>query len=350
MKNRIIVHYDMDSFYASVEIKRRPELKGKPVVVGEGVITTASYEARRFGVKSAMPVYEARKLCPGLISLPVNKELYYEVSETIQNLVKKITKKVEFIALDEGFIDVTEIINNYVTKEKFGNLFKERIRKLTGLTCSVGIGYNKLTAKIASDINKPFGIFIFNNEVEFIEYMGNKSIRLIPGVGNKLYENLKKISVEKVKDIYIFSHYELVKKFGDSRGAMLYYFTRGIDDSEVEFEKKNHSIGHENTYRYLLNSEEDVKREMDELFQRVYLRLLEEKQFSKTITLKIKTDSKKTTTKSYTFERPTSDKLVLSIAYEKLFEEIENFNNIKLVGISFGNLSKIYLEQLKFKD
>ncbi|MGL6064635.1 MAG: DNA polymerase IV [Fusobacteriaceae bacterium] len=350
MKDRIIVHYDMDSFYASVEINQRPNLKGKPVVVGEGMVTTASYEARKFGVKSAMTVYEARKLCPGLISLPVNKGLYYEVSEVIQNLVKKITNKVEFIALDEGFIDVTQIINTYGTKEKFGKLFQERIKKLTGLTCSVGIGYNKLTAKIASDINKPFGIFIFNNETEFVQYMENKPIRLIPGVGNKLCENLKKISVEKVKDIYTYSHYELVKKFGDSRGAMLYYFTRGIDDSEVEFEKKNHSIGHENTYRYLLDSEEDVKREMDELFERVYSRLLEEQQFSKTITLKIKDDEFKTITRSYTFEKPTSDKLLLYTGYEKIFGEIESFNNTKLVGVSFGNLSKKYFEQLKFKD
>ncbi len=350
MKNRVIIHYDMDSFYASVEINQKPSLKGKPLVVGEGVVTTASYEARKFGIKSAMSVYEAKKLCPGLITVPVNKVLYYETSEMIQNLVKKITKKVEFIALDEGFIDVTEIISKYETKEKFGRLFQERIKKLTGLTCSIGIGYNKLTAKIASDINKPFGIFIFNNEIEFIQYIKEKPIKIIPGVGKKLCENLKKISIEKVKDIYTYSHYELVKKFGDSRGAMLYYFTRGIDDSEVEFEKKTHSIGHENTYRYSLNSEEDIKRELDELFQRVYVRLIEEELFCKTITLKIKTDNFKTITRSYTFNRPTSDRVMLNNGYENLFGEIENFNNIRLVGVSFGNLSKKYFEQLRFKN
>ena len=159
---RVILHYDMDAFYASVEIRDNPKLKGKPIVVGENIVTTASYEARKYGVRSAMPVSEARKLCKNLIALPVSKGKYSEVSSRIKSLVLKLTHRVEFIALDEGYIDITEIIERYPSKKYFANRFKRGIFNNVSLTCSIGIGYNKLSAKIASDINKPGGIYIFN--------------------------------------------------------------------------------------------------------------------------------------------------------------------------------------------
>ena len=175
---RIIMHYDMDAFYASIEINRNPKLKNKPLVVGENIVITASYEARKFGIHSAMKVSDAKLLCPKLIVIPVDKTEYIRISNEIHNLIFKITNKVEFVATDEGYIDLTDIIRPE-NKKNFAIKFKQRIKELTNLTCSVGIGFNKLSAKIASDINKPFGFFIFENEEEFIKYISDKKIKTL---------------------------------------------------------------------------------------------------------------------------------------------------------------------------
>jgi DNA polymerase-4 len=338
----------MDSFFASAEILKKPSLQNKPLVVGLGVVCTANYSARKYGIHSAMPVFKAKKLCPHLITLPVNKEYYQEISDSIQDLVKKITYNVEFISMDEGYVDISDIITQYPSKEYFSNKFRERIFKIIGLTCSVGIGYNKLTAKIASDINKPGGSYIFEDAEEFQKYMDEKEIKKIPGVGKKLQEELLKINVKKIKDIKKYSYSYLEKKYGISRGSLLYHFSRGIDESEVQPIKKNISIGHENTYKYIITTEEDVRRELDELFQKVCNRLIEEASFCRSITLKIKYVDIKAITRSLSFQRPTNDIFILRNSYEALLDEIENFNEIRLLGISLGGLSKKYLEQLKF--
>ena len=171
--NKLIMHYDMDCFYASIEIRDNPKYQGLPLVVGGGVVTTASYEARKYGIHSAMSTFEAKKLCPNLLIVPVNKDKYIRVSQKIQNLVLKITEKVEFIALDEGYVDISEIAPKFSSLEEFAEKFKERIKYHTGLTCSVGIGINKLSAKIASGINKPGGKYIFNSQAEFVNFLKN---------------------------------------------------------------------------------------------------------------------------------------------------------------------------------
>lgn len=210
---RIIMHYDMDAFYASIEINRNPKLKNKPIVVGENIVTTASYEARKYGIHSAMKVSDAKLLCPKLIVIPVDKTEYIRISNEIHNLIFKITNKVEFIATDEGYIDLTDVINPE-NKKSFAIKFKQRIKELTNLTCSVGISFNKLSAKIASDINKPFGFFIFENEKEFIKYISDKKIRIIPGVGKKFFEILKHDKIFYIKDVFKYSLDYLVKKYG----------------------------------------------------------------------------------------------------------------------------------------
>lgn len=172
---RVIMHYDMDCFYASVEMRDNKKYRNRPIVVGSGVVTTANYKAREFGIHSAMSIIEAKRLCRNLIIVPVNKDKYTKESRYIQQLVLKITDKVEFIALDEGFIDISNIINSKLNCDRFAKLFRKRIFKLTGLTCSVGIGPNKLIAKIGSDIRKPGGQYIFNNEHDFMEYIKEKS-------------------------------------------------------------------------------------------------------------------------------------------------------------------------------
>jgi len=351
---RVIMHYDMDAFYASVEIRDNPALKGKPIVVGENIVTTASYEARRFGVRSAMTVSEARRLCPKLISLPVKKEKYGEVSSKIQELVKRITDKVEFIAFDEGYLDLTEVVDTYPGWEYFAKRFQRGIESNVHLTCSIGMGYNKLTAKIASDINKPAGIHIFRDRESFVEYIREKDVKILPGVGRKMVEELgKKLQIEKVEDVYNYSLTELIATMGRSRGELIYQYSRGYDYREVDYRRKTHSIGNENTFRYYLETREEIDKEMEILFEKTYERLRSKEFLCKTVVIKVRYNDRKTITRSKTFESYTGDRISLHEAMRGLVEEVEEIDeskSIRLLGVSFGNLSKHQARQLTFQE
>lgn len=342
------MHYDMDCFYASIEMRDNPKYKGIPLVVGGGIVTTANYEARRYGIHSAMSVFEAKKLCPNLLVIPVDKEKYIKTSQIIQNLVLKITKKVEFIALDEGYIDITDVVKNFLSLEKFAEKFKERLKYHTNLTCSVGIGINKLSAKIASGINKPGGKYIFHSQIEFVDYLSDKDIKIIQGVGKKFKELLNKDGVYRVGELYKYTLADLIKKYGKSRGELLYLSCRGLDYSEVEYQKPTHSIGNENTYRFPLDSIESIEKEIREIFNCSYERLIKQEFIAKTIVLKIKFSNGELLTRSRTLGIPTDDKEVLFGNIEVLFEEILEKKSVKLVGISFGNLIKKSIRQLSF--
>lgn len=345
--DKIIMHYDMDSFYASIEIRDNPKYKGLPLVVGGGVVTTASYEARKYGVHSAMSVFEAKKLCPSLLIVPVDKNKYIKISQKIQGLVLKITDRVEFIALDEGYVDITEIVKKFPSLESFADRFKERIKYHTGLTCSVGIGVNKLSAKIASGINKPGGKYIFASQLEFVEYIRTKNIEIIQGVGKKLREILNRDGIYKVEDIISYSLQELVNRYGKSRGELLYLSSRGIDYSEIEYKREIHSIGNENTYRYPLDSEESIQKELEDIFEYSYKRLIRKELIAKTVILKVKYADGTLITRSKTLGIPTDIKTTLFENFETLLDEIEN-KPIKLLGVSFGNLIKKSIRQLSF--
>ena len=344
--NKVILHYDMDCFYASIETRDNPSLKDKPLVVAGGIVTTASYEARKVGIHSAMPTVKAKKLCPNLLVVPVNKEKYAKISAEIQELVLRLTNKIEFVAFDEGYADITEIIDRYPSKEYFANRFREGIKKQTGLTCSVGIGYNMLSAKIGSTINKPGGQFIFENEKDFVAYMGEQSIKKLPGVGNKLYKELLKDGIEKINQIYPFSLSELRNKYGNSRGDLLYSYSRGVDYSEVDYERRSHSIGNENTFRYPLESEFEIQRELDDLFNYAYERLEKKDILCKTVIIKIKFSNFETITRSKTTDIPTNSKTKLKEMLEDLNDEIEYKKPVRLLGVSFGNLSEKSSRQL----
>lgn len=346
---KIILHYDMDCFYASIEIRDNPKLKYKPVVVAGGIITTSNYEARKYGIKSAMPTKDAKKLCPHLIILDVNKEKYINEAEKIQNLVLKLTEKIEFIALDEGYIDITDIISNYSSPEHFANLFRYRIFKNTGLTCSVGIGYNKLSAKIASDINKPNGQYIFYTQQDFINYIKEKPIKILPGVGRQLYNQLLKNNIKKVEDIFKFTNKELEKKYGKSRGNLLYMYSRGIDYREVEFDKKISSIGNENTFILPLTSEIEITRELQILFIKTFERLIKNNLLSKTIVIKVRFNDMETLTKSKTFGISTDSKEKLFESMEQLSSSIHYDKPVRLLGVSFANLLDKSAMQLAIK-
>lgn len=342
---RIIMHYDMDAFYASIEINRNPKLKGKAFVVGENIVTTASYEARKFGIHSAMKVADAKLLCPNLLAIPTNKKEYIRISNEIHKLIYKITNKVEFIATDEGYIDLTDIIKPE-NKKSFATKFRKRIKELTNLTCSVGIGFNKLSAKIASDINKPFGQYIFENREQFCEYVLNKKITIIPGVGKKFTEILTKDKILLVEDALDFSMDELVKKYGKSRGENLYCSIRGIDHSEVNYTREIHSIGNEETYAIPLNSSSDLTKEFVLLFDYAYNRLIKNNVFTQNITVKLRYTSFETFTRSKKLKFPTKDRNILFNEMSELLNSFEKDTDIRLLGLYFGDIKKNILIQL----
>lgn len=349
---KTILHYDLDAFYASVETRDNKKFIGRPLVVAGGVVTTANYEARKYGVHSAMSLFEAKKLCPNLVVVPVDKRKYARESHIIHSLVLKITHKIEFVALDEGYIDVTDIILKYKSKESFAKIFRERIFKLTGLTCSIGIGINKLMAKIASDINKPNGQFIFNSEEEFIEYMKDKNIRKLQGVGEKFEKILKKDNINVVGDLLKFTFKELEAKYGTSRGKLLYLSSRGIDYGEVKFKRKAHSIGNESTYSFPLdkNSDAEINKKIFDIFETSYARLIKSNYLTKTISIKIRYENMKTISKAKTFIMPTDNKDYLLSILEEILDSIEFKGNIRLLGVSFKNLAKKSARQLSFTE
>jgi len=249
------MHYDMDAFYASIEINRNPKLKNKPLVVGENIVTTASYEARKYGIHSAMKVSDAKLLCPKLIAIPVDKKEYIRISNEIHNLILKITNKVEFIATDEGYIDLTGIVKPE-NKKQFALKFKERIKELTNLTCSVGIGFNKLSAKIASDINKPFGIYIFENEKDFIISAGKameEMAKIEMFISHNFDEDLSKaISIEN-NTLHIFT--AIRNNYGDlnlSEYVFKYKNNKFELVSLKSFSEEIHS-SYETKYSFFLN-------------------------------------------------------------------------------------------------
>ena len=348
--DRIIMHYDMDAFFASIEIRDNPWLADKPVIVGTNVVTTCNYEARKYGIHSAMSTAIARKLCRNGIYLRVNKDKYQIESDKIKQLVLKITANVEFIALDEGYLDISGIIDKYPSLEYFGKKFQEGIKKHTGLTCSVGIGYNKLTAKLASEVNKPNGMHIFSNQEEFIFYIKNKDIGIIPGIGKKTAQVLKDRNILSVVDGLDLSLQELRVILGYSKGDMVYEYLRGVDRRAVKSSRKTHSIGNETTFNFPVDEADMVEKELLALFKNTYRRLSYKKLHCRTVTIKIRYENRQTITRSKTLDNLENDSNKLEETLKNLMGYIDFSRRIRLVGVSLGNVAKKHGEQLSFKD
>lgn len=345
---RIIMHYDMDAFYASIEIRDKPHLKGKPVIVGRRVITTCNYEARKYGLHSAMSVTVAKRLCPQGIYLPVNKEKYMVEADKIQKLILKLSDKVEFIAFDEGFVDITPYKNKYEDFSIFAQKFKERIFKLTGLTCSVGIGYNKLSAKLSSEVNKPNGYYIIKNEEEFKNYVYDKDIKILPGVGKKTQVFLRDRNINLVSDLLSYSLLELQGLFGNIKGQLLYEYALGIDSRPLKKEHKYKSIGNETTYNRPISDPDFVFNTLDSIFNKVLKRLKAKSYYAKTATIKIRYADRITFTRSKSLKSHSNSKEDLRNLYLSLKEELSLEKPIILAGFSFSNLVIKKEEQLSF--
>ena len=338
---RKIIHIDMDAFYASVEQMDNPELKGKPLAVGgsevRGVVSAASYEARKFGVRSAISGIQAKKLCPDLIFVRPRFDRYKEISKKIRKIFHDYTDLVEPLSLDEAYLDVTENKKGNPSATLIAQEIRKRIFEEVGLTASAGISVNKFVAKIASDYNKPNGQKTVNpDEVEaFLEKL---DIKKFYGVG--------KVTAEKMYQLGIFTGYDLKQKpleylekhLGNS-GFHYYQICRGIHNSAVKPNRKIKSVGAERTFGENLSSEIFMEERLQSIAKELEKRLQKSKISGKTITLKIKYSDFTLQTRSKTLPYFVSDKnIILDVAKDLLYQERLR-NSVRLLGISIHNLN-----------
>lgn len=341
MPLRKIIHVDMDAFYASVEQMDRPELKGKPVAVGggekRGVVSAASYEARKFGVKSAMSGYLAKRNCPGLIFVKPRFERYKEISQKIRAIFFDYTDLVEPLSLDEAYLDVTQNKKKMTSASKIAEEIRQRILDEVGLTASAGISVNKFIAKVASDYNKPNGQKTVEPE-EISEFLEALEIRKFYGVGKVTTQKMYKLGIFTGKDLKQKSVEFLEAHFGKS-GSFYYNVVRGIHLSAVKPHRIPKSVGAERTFSENLSSEVFMMEKLDHIAQELDRRLKHSKIAGKTITLKIKYSDFSLHTRSKTIPFYIADKsLILENAKELLYQE-KLQNSVRLLGISVSNLN-----------
>ena len=340
MTVRKIVHIDMDAFYASVEQRDDPQLRGKPVVVAwrgnRSVVCAASYEARRFGVRSAMPASRAERICPDAVFLPPDFPRYRAVSRQAREIFKRHTDLVEPLSLDEAYLDVSENKTGLPTATRVARTIREQIREELNLTASAGVAPNKFLAKIASDWRKPDGLFVIQPE-NIDSFLFPLPVGRLPGVGRVTEEKLKKLQVHKVEDLRKLELSALEDNFG-RYGVRLYELARGIDKSEVVPDRPTRSVSAEDTFERdvsLAETESMIRR----LAEQTWTAARKEYRMARTVVLKLKTSEFKILTRSHTpSEPPTSCEELTAIALS-LRERIalSPKQRFRLVGVGLGN-------------
>jgi DNA polymerase-4 len=339
---RKIIHIDMDAFYASVEQRDNSELRGKAIAVGygeaRGVVSTASYEARKYGVHSAMPSLTAKSKCPGLIFVPPRFDVYHEVSLQIREIFLEYTDLVEPLSLDEAFLDVSVNHKDNPSATLIAKEIRRKIFETIGLTASAGVSVNKFLAKIASDYNKPDGLFVIppENAEKFVESL---KIERFFGVG--------KVTAKKMHDNGIFTGYDLkqhsenllVRLFG-KMGHELYLNARGIDNRKVESDRITKSISNETTFLQDKDNRILLTVELYHLAKEVFERMRKENFFGKTITIKIKYADFKIITRSKTLPRKITDFYQMWPVVREMMKQIDlSGQPVRLIGFGVGNAS-----------
>jgi DNA polymerase-4 len=352
--NRKIIHVDMDAFYASVEQMDNPELRGKPIAVGgaenRGVVSAASYEARKFGVRSAISGVLAKKYCPELIFVKPRFDRYKEISKKIHKIFRDYTDLIEPLSLDEAYLDVTQNKKGNLSAGLLAQEIRLRIFNEVGLTASAGISVNKFVAKIASDYNKPNGQKTVNPD-EVISFLEELPIQKFYGVGKVTTEKMFQLGIFTGLDLKGKSVEFLEKHFGKS-GAFYYNVVRGVHNSEVKSNRITKSVAAEHTFDSNLSSEIFMVEKLEKIANELERRLKKHTIAGKTITLKIKYSDFTQQTRSKTMPYFISDKaLILETVKELLYQE-KMKDSVRLLGISLSNLNteikKTIVVQLKF--
>ena len=336
-KARKIIHIDMDAFYASVEQLDRPELRALAIAVGgessRGVVSAASYEARNFGVKSAMSGIIAKKLCPNLIFVKPRFERYKEISNKIQSIFREYTSLVEPLSLDEAFLDVS----NYPSATILAKEIRAKIKKETGLNASAGISINKFLAKIASDWNKPNGQKTLPPE-EINSFLDNLDIKKFHGIGKKTKEKMYQLGIFSGKDLKLYSKDFLISHFGKV-GKYYYEIVRGVHNSPIRAFRIPKSIGSESTFEKNLSSEIYLEEKLKNISTLIEKRLSELKIAGKTVTLKIKYSDFNQQTRSKTGNLYLSSKELIFEQAKKLLYKDKLSESVRLVGITISNFN-----------
>ncbi len=340
MTVRKIVHIDMDAFYASVEQRDNPQLRGKPVIVAwranRSVVCAASYEARQFGVRSAMPAVRAEHLCPNGVFLPPDFPRYRAVSHQVHEIFKRHTDLIEPLSLDEAYLDVTENKTGLPTATQVAVTIRQQIRTELNLTASAGVAPNKFLAKIASDWRKPDGLFVIQPE-EVDSFLWSLPVGRLPGVGKVMEERLKGFDVQTVGDLRKMQLATLEGRFG-RYGVRLYELARGIDESEVISDRPTQSISAEDTFErdLLLTEMEPMIRRLAE---HIWAASRKESRIARTVVLKLKTSDFKMLTRSHTPPSPPSSCAGLTSIALSLRERVglDSKQRFRLVGVGLSN-------------
>ncbi|MGD0755300.1 MAG: DNA polymerase IV [Bacteroidales bacterium] len=338
---RKIIHIDMDAFFASVEQLDNPELRGKPVAVGgsgeRSVVAAASYEARKFGVRSAMPSVIAKRLCPDLIFVKHNFARYTEISGSIMEIFREYTDLIEPLSIDEAFLDVTTDKKNIRSATVIAKKIRNEIKSKTGLTASAGISVNKFLAKIASDINKPDGLFVIRPEdaEKFIEEL---PVEKFYGIGKVTAQKMHRLGIHTGADLKKWDLVSLVRNFG--KPAVFFYdIVRGIDERPVEPDQERKSVGTELTYEKDLTTRFEVIAELYKLEKELMERLEHSETTGRTITIKVKFSDFRQITRSKTLQNYIRDFDTLHKEVSEIRKSIKlEGSRIRLLGLSISNL------------
>ncbi|HEY2350531.1 MAG TPA: DNA polymerase IV [Puia sp.] len=342
---RKIIHIDMDAFYASVEQRDNPDLKGKPIIVGGlpegrgGVVATASYEARKYGVRSAMPSKTALRLCPVAIFIKPRFAAYKDVSEKIRAIFHRYTDLVEPLSLDEAYLDVTNDKLGVGSAIDIAKQIRHAIREELQLTASAGVSVNKFIAKLASDINKPDGL-AFIGPSAVADFMEKLPVEKFYGVGKVTAEKMKSIGLHTGADLKKRTKNELIKQFGKV-GNFYYNIVRGIDDRAVEAHRETRSISAEDTFPFDLTNQEEMYKAIDQLAATVARRVRQHDLKGRTVTLKIKYSDFKQITRNLSLSEATDDAETIFAIARKLLDATEPDNKlIRLLGVGISNFNE----------
>jgi len=343
------MHVDMDAFFASVEAHDNPKLKGKPVIVGgtseRGVVSTCSYEARKYGVKSAMPIYIAKSKCPNGIFLPPRISRYKEVSREIFSILRSITPYVEPLSIDEAYLDITDYTKNPASASKF---IKETVFKKTGLTLSVGISYNKFLAKLASDWDKPNGLTIIRKNM-IPQILFPLPISKVYGLGKKSVKKLNDIGVFSIEELYKLPKDILIEFFG-KYGIEIYDRIRGIDNRTVQILRQTKSIGREITLKRDTDDKDELKEYLKNFSISISKQLINKGFSTKTVILKTKTSSFDNHTRSKTLPLYICNPEDIYREACDVLMEIALIEKVRLIGLSVSSLKENSLKQISLFD
>jgi DNA polymerase IV len=337
-RSQVIAHVDMDAFYVSIEMLRHPELRGKPVVVAydgpRGVVTTASYEARKYGVHSALPMVTARRRCPDLTVLPVDMQLYKRGSVRVMETLREFSDELEVVGLDEAYVDLSA---SPVPQARAQEI-KRRIREVTYLVCSIGLAPNKLMAKIASDLDKPDGFFVLDHD-NWMPVVGDRPASLLPGVGARTFERLQAIGVRTVADLASTEEWTLERAFGPKHGGGLRARANGVGGERLNMERVRKSESRETTYPEDVTDRQVLHDTVEHLARSVCESLASHKRRGRTVTLKIRLRPFKTYTRSRTLPGHTCDPEQVVATARELLDGFDPQEPVRLVGVGIAGLA-----------